>query len=217
MKYNYLFFDLDGTLTDSGNGILSSYKSTLDKYGIDYSTLDLTKYIGPPIAEGFYELISPDKAVVDEAVEYFRNDFAPYKMLSENALYDGITDMLKNVTAAGCKVYLATAKPEQNAVKILEYFNIIEYFDGVFGVLLDNTRGTKAEVLSAAIKEAGCSLESAVMIGDRKHDLLAAAELGVAGIGVLYGYGSHEELSNCKYIYLAKTVGDIYTFLADEN
>ncbi len=213
-KYKTLFFDLDGTLTDSGEGIIYSYKNTLEHFGIDTSTIDLKKYIGPPIEEAFKELLSTDKNVILEAVNFFREDFIPVGLLDKNKLYDGIDKMLLELDKMGYTICLATGKPEIYSIDVLKHFDIYKYFDFVAGTLTDGTRQEKIEVLNYALESFGFEKETTIMIGDRKYDLEAAEEMGIDGLGVLYGYGSKAELSSYNHVYLAKTVDDVLKFFS---
>ena len=212
--YQTVLFDLDGTLTDPGLGITNSVMYALDKFHIkveDRATL--YKFIGPPLKESYkkYYHLSDDE--IDRAVAYYREYFSK-KGMYENELYDGIVKVLKQIKDSGRKVVLATSKPEEFAVEILRYFEIDRYFDFTACATMDGIRGSKADVISYAL-EAGeiTDLQSAVMIGDREYDILGAKAFGLDSIGVLYGYGSREELQNAGATYLAESVEDILKFL----
>ena len=212
--YQTVLFDLDGTLTDPGLGITNSVMYALDKFHIkveDRATL--YKFIGPPLKESYkkYYHLSDDE--IDRAVAYYREYFSK-KGMYENELYDGIVKVLKQIKDSGRKVVLATSKPEEFAVEILRYFEIDRYFDFTACATMDGTRGSKADVISYAL-EAGeiTDLQSAVMIGDREYDILGAKAFGLDSIGVLYGYGSREELQNAGATYIAESVADIFNLL----
>ena len=212
--YKTVLFDLDGTLTDPGLGITNSVMYALDKFHIkveDRATL--YKFIGPPLKDSYkkYYHLSDDET--DRAVSYYREYFSD-KGMFENKLYDGIVDVLKQIKDSGRKVVLATSKPEKFAIEILKHFGIYEFFDFTACATMDEIRSSKVDVIAYAL-EAGkiTDLQSAVMIGDREYDIFGAKEFGLSSIGVLYGYGSREELQNAGATYLAESVEDILKFL----
>lgn len=209
-EYTHLLFDLDGTITDSEPGIINCIKYALDRYGFDYRGVDLNKYLGPPLKLTFAELLGEDNA--SAAIDVYRERFRT-KGIFENSLYGGITDMLSALKAQGYILSIATSKPEEYAIIILEYFHVADLFSYVTGSLLDNTRQDKAEVIEYAINRAGCTKNSCLMIGDRNHDLLGAEKVGIDAMGVLYGYGSYEELSLCKSVFLAEKPEDVIKYL----
>lgn len=212
--YQTVLFDLDGTLTDPGLGITNSVMYALKKFHIEVEDrTELYKFIGPPLKDSYkkYYHLSDDETI--RAVAYYREYFSE-KGMYENELYDGIVEVLKQIKDSGRRVVLATSKPEEFAVEILRYFEIDRYFDFTACATMDGTRGSKADVISYAL-EAGeiTDLQSAVMIGDREYDILGAKAFGLDSIGVLYGYGSREELQTAGATYLAETVEDILKFL----
>ena len=211
--YNAVLFDLDGTLTDPGMGITNSVAFALRKYGIEVQDRkELYKFIGPPLYESFMKHYSFSKEEAETAVSYFREYFRDTGIF-ENEVYDGIENLLKKIKASGRKIILATSKPEEFAKRILVHFNLDKYFDFVAGATMDSSRVEKSDVIAYALKESGCSAENAVMVGDRMHDILGAKENGLASIGVLFGYGSREELENAGADYIAETVDDIIKYI----
>lgn len=211
-KYSLLLFDLDGTLTDSKPGILNSMKYAFEKLGYAYDGLDLNQFLGPPLADTFQQTVGTE--YMEDAIHYFRERYAGGGMF-ENTLYDGVVDMLDNLRNTGCKLAIATSKLEHSARIILEHFGIIDYFATVTGSLFDNSRQKKTEVITLALELTGFANTDALMIGDRYHDLDAAAQLGIDAMGVLYGYGSMEELSAHPSIYLAESPSDVCGFLQE--
>lgn len=209
-----IIFDLDGTLTDSGEGIINSLKYTLKAYGIsNYDEKSLNKFLGPPLIESFMEELGFDKLKALEAVDKYREYFRDIGIF-ENRLYNGIELLLKSLAADERKIILATSKAEVFAVRVLEHFNISHYFWAVAGSELDGTRIKKSEVIRYALDKAGIDeLSSAVMIGDRKHDILGAKEIGIDSIGVLYGYGNYEELKNAGASMIVESVEDLHKAL----
>lgn len=211
--YNTVLFDLDGTLTDPGTGITNSVAHALKKYGIEVQDKkELYKFIGPPLYESFMKYYGFSKEEAETAVDYFRDYFRDTGIF-ENKVYDGIPNLLNELEASGIKIILATSKPEEFAKRILAHFNLDKYFDFVAGATMDSSRVKKGDVIAYALKESGCSAENAVMIGDKMHDILGAKENGLDSIGVLFGYGSREELENAEADYIAETVDDIIKFI----
>lgn len=211
--YDIILFDLDGTLTDPGLGITNSVAYALKYYGIEEEDRkSLYKFIGPPLSDSFskYYGFSDEKAM--EAVwkyrEYFRD-----KGLYENEVYEGIRDLLGKIKASGRRIVLATSKPEEFSVRILEHFDLMKYFDVVAGASMDEKRNKKGDVIRYAMEKGGFTSEGAVMIGDREHDIFGAKENGLPSIGVLYGYGNEDELRSAGADYIAENVEDIYALL----
>ena len=207
--FDTVLFDLDGTLTDPGRGITNSVAYSLKKFGIKVDDKkELYKFIGPPLYESFMKYYGFSKEEAETAVDYFREYFRDTGIF-ENEVYDGIEDLLKKIKASGRKIILATSKPEEFAKRILAHFGLDKYFDFVAGATMDSSRVNKGDVIAYALKKSCCSSENAVMIGDKMHDILGAKENSLASIGVLFGYGSREELENAGADYIAETVNDI--------
>ena len=145
----------------------------------------------------------------DEAVKKYRERYAIYNTL-ENRLYDGMKEVLINLKDKGFKLILATSKPEEFAIRILEHFQLEQYFDFVGGASMDGVRSKKADVISYALEKAGIEdLSKTVMVGDREHDILGAKEVGIDSIGVLFGYGNYEELKKAGATHIVNTVSEI--------
>lgn len=211
--YKTVLFDLDGTLTDPGLGITNSVAYALKKYGIEVSYREkLYSFIGPPLKDSFkkYYGFSDEKAM--EAIMYYREYFKD-KGIFENEVYDGIKELLRRVKESGRKIVLATSKPEEFALRILEHFELTEFFDVVAGASMDEKRNKKGDVIKYALEKGCLTPEDAVMIGDREHDVLGAQENGIDTIGVLYGYGSRDELEKAGAMHIAETVDDVYALL----
>ena len=209
-KYRYALFDLDGTLTDPGEGITKSVQYALAKFGICVENRrELYCFIGPPLHESFevyYEFSRPDAM---RAVEYYREYYAG-KGIFENLVYEGIEETLAQLQAQGVKICLATSKPELYAKQILEHFALDGYFTAIAGSEMDGTRTKKAEVVERALMLLGNpDAADCIMIGDREHDVLGGAAHGLDTLGVLFGYGNREELARAGATYLAKTPADI--------
>lgn len=213
----YLMFDLDGTLTDPMVGITSSVKYALSKFGIEVRYLkELTPFIGPPLVDSFQEFYGMSREDADRAVEYYREYFAP-KGIFENEIYEGIPEMLSDLSERGFTLLLATSKPAVFAEQILKHFGIDEYFSYVGGSELDGRRSTKTEVIEYVLSACKIKPEEAIMVGDRKHDVEGAKNCGVESVGVLYGYGGVEELEKAGADHLAGSVAELRDFLGTQN
>ncbi len=193
--YKTILFDLDGTLTDPAEGITNSVAYALERYGIEVpERKELYCFIGPPLTDSFKKYYGFSDSQAVEAVEVFREYFRD-KGIFENVMYEGIDTLLSQLKKAGKTVVLATSKPEPFARRILERFGLISNFDIVAGATFDETRVKKADVIAYALSQLPeCDLSSCIMVGDREHDVKGALEHGISCIGVLWGYGSKEEL-----------------------
>ncbi len=192
----YIFFDLDGTLTDPKEGITNSVAYSLEYFGIYTKNKDnLCKFIGPPLKQSYERFYGFDSDKADLAVEKYREYFGP-KGLYENKVYDGIPELLQSLVNKGYKLVLATSKPRVYAVKILKHFDLYKYFDFVSGSELDGRRTDKSEVIKYAIDSLNVSNDEVIMIGDREHDMIGAVKNNVKSIGVLWGYGNEDELKS---------------------
>ena len=211
--YKTVLFDLDGTLTDPGLGITNSVAYALNHCGITAESREsLYPFIGPPLNESFmkYYGFTAEKAM--EAISVYREYFRD-KGLYENEVYAGVRELLEVIKASGRKIVLATSKPEEFSVRILEHFDLMKYFDVVAGASMDEKRNKKGDVIAYAMEKGGFTAESAVMIGDREHDIFGAKENGLDSIGVLYGYGDRNELEKAGADYIAESVEDILIYL----
>lgn len=208
--YTHLLFDLDGTLTDPAQGITRSVAYALRKFGIEETNLtELYPFIGPPLIDSFIKFygLTPEQA--RQGVTCYREYFVP-KGMYENTVYPGVKTMLADLKRAGYILLLATSKPEPFARDILAHFSLDPYFDFVCGASLDETRTAKPDVIRYALETAGFpNPASCLMIGDREHDVLGAKACGIASAGVLYGYGSREELESAGADYICATVEEL--------
>ncbi len=210
---NY-FFDLDGTLTDSADGIINSVIFAVATYGIEETDREALKaFVGPPLLESLMNRYGFSKEEAEEAVARFRVRFSSVGIF-ENSLYDGIPAVLEQVKARGDRVILATSKPEVFARRILDHFDLTQYFDYICGAdLAENKRMEKEEVLRYALETSGADPKDSYMIGDRKYDMESGKKLGLSTVGVLYGYGSREELDTAGADAICATVADLKEFL----
>jgi len=190
-----VLFDLDGTLTDPREGIVACLKYALLGLGHDCpSDLDLARFIGPPLKESFAVLLhTADRKQINAAVELYRQRFSSKGML-ENTVYPGIHSALTTLRGRGALLFVTTSKPRVFAERIVEHFGLKEYFCAVYGSELDGTRSDKGDLIAHVLQAESLSPHSTVMVGDRAHDILGAKAHAVFPIGVLWGYGSSDEL-----------------------
>lgn len=214
---DYILFDLDGTLTDPKEGITKSFQYALAHFGINEPDLDkLEVLIGPPLRDSFIDFYGFTRENVNEAVMKYRERFAT-QGIYENIIYEGIPSMLQKLSDAGKMLAIASSKPTIFVEKILEHFEIKEYFHHIIGSNLDGTRSDKAEVVDAAIAEFGkVNKEDIIMVGDRKFDVIGAHEREIEVIGVTYGYGGEEELMESGADYVVNTVEELENVLLNK-
>lgn len=212
--YQYILFDLDGTLTNSELGITTCVQHALEKFGIEVEDRGVLRpFIGPPLGESFQVYYGLTEDESKKAIEYYRERFS-VKGLYENEVYEGVEKMLQTIKDSGKKLIVATSKPEKFTMTILEHFNLLKYFDFVAGATLDGSRGEKADVIRYALEISGIEDKTeAIMVGDRKFDILGAKENGLASIGVLYGFGDREELTEAGADYIVERAEDIVKVL----
>lgn len=215
MPYQYMLFDLDGTLTDPGLGITNSVMHALRQMGAAVSERSaLYPFIGPPLKDSFHRFFAFTEEQCQEAIRYYREYFKRQGIF-ENEVYEGICELLAGLKKEGKTLAVATSKPEVFAIQILKYFDLFQYFDLVAGATLDGSRSEKADVIRYALEQLGLPDKSAVlMVGDREHDILGAKENGLASIGVLYGYGSREELRKAGAAWIVETPEEILSVLS---
>ena len=210
MQQKYLLFDLDGTLTDPAEGITNSVMYALKKFGIFIEDRrELYPYIGPPLTDSFMRYHGLSAAQADKALGYYREYFS-VKGMFENTPYSGIAAFLEGLSNNGYTLLIATSKPEEFTVQILQHFSLDKHFAFVAGNTLDESRPTKASVIAYLREQypAICA-ENALMIGDREFDIEGARQNGLASIGVLYGYGSREELESSGATALAADLDEL--------
>ena len=211
-KYDYILFDLDGTLTDSGPGIMNGFEYSLGKMGVEYPGRDyLKQFVGPPLGDSFEKTLgfSPEDAA--KGIAFYREYYAD-KGVYENDVYPGVFELLDKLKASGKKMIVATTKAELMANVVMDHFGLRKYFDLM--VASNNTdRKNKIDVLSFAIENGGVDTAKAVMIGDRFYDVTGASHFGIDSVGVLYGYGSRQELEDAGATYIAETVENLSEIL----
>lgn len=214
MNKEYILFDLDGTLTDPALGITNSLMYALEKLGMHIeSREELYKFIGPPLIEMMMQEYGFSREKAERGLALYREYFS-VKGLFENSVYDGIPEMLEKLQNKGYKLVLATSKPELYAKQILEHFNIAKYFYFIGGSDMSETRSTKEAVIEYDLEALGNpSVDKCIMVGDRKYDVVGSREFGIDCVGVLFGYGSREELKEAGAAYIVETVEELEKLL----
>jgi phosphoglycolate phosphatase len=209
-----ILFDLDGTLTDSKAGIIKSAQYALESFGIEIeNTDDLTQFIGPPLRQMFKELYNFNDTDVEKAVEKFRERYFSIGVY-ENEMYKGIDVLLGKLKDRSKTLFVATSKVTTLANTVLSHFKIYNYFSFVSGAEMNGDRSEKTEVIKYALEQKNITdLSGCIMIGDRKHDILGAKTFGMKSVGVLYGYGGFEELSEAGADYIVKDVNELSELL----
>lgn len=203
--FQTILFDLDGTVADSGMGITNSVIYALKKYNIEVrERSDVYYFIGPPLHESFQKTLNCTEEEAMKAVAYYREYYSD-RGIFENEIYPGVPQLLETLHDAGKNVVLATSKPEIYAKRILEHFDLAQYFTAAAGANMDGTRTKKAEVIRYAMELCGAEPESTIIIGDREHDVLGAKETGIKSCGVLWGYGSLQELTAAGADFIVHT------------
>lgn len=210
MQIDTILFDLDGTLTDSGEGIMNSVEYALEKYGIKVEDREqLRAFVGPPLAEQFSKFCGFSAEEGHRAVDVYR-EYYQEKGIFENSVYEGIPEVLETLKSRGYKICMATSKPEKYAKLIAEHFDFAKYFDVIAGSLMDGGRVNKNEVIEYVLEQCGATdREKVLMIGDRCYDIIGAKKAGTHSMGVLFGYGSREELEEAGADLIAETPADI--------
>lgn len=205
----YILLDLDGTVTDSQRGIKNSVEYALNAFNIKVKDRnELDKYIGPPLRQSFMRFAGLSEENSNIAMKKYREYYGP-KGIFENELYKGIEELLRELKERDKRVILATSKPWIYAEIILEHFDIKKYFDFVSGSELNGARTDKAEVIKYAVDKFGIEKDNAIMIGDREHDIKGAHKNGIRALGVLYGFGSREELEQAGADIICADVKDL--------
>ena len=198
-----ILFDLDGTLTDSGEGIIKSSAMVLEKYGLPVPSYEeMRVFVGPPLHETFHKFGVP-KEKCDDAVELYRARYNTVGLF-ENFPYPGIRELLEALKAQGHRLFVATSKPEEMSVRILEHFDLAKYFEIIAGATLDRSRLEKSDVIAYLLQQAG-SVENCIMIGDTVFDVVGAAAHKIPTIGVAWGYGKVEDMKNAGAMAIAET------------
>ncbi len=206
-----ILFDLDGTLTDSGEGIINCAILALEHFGLPIpSREEMRVFVGPPLHESFIKHGVPaDKA--EEAIRVYRSRYIPIGAY-ENTPYPGIRELLEALKAEGHKLYVATSKPEEMSIKILEHFDLAKYFNMICGATMDTSRSSKDAVIAYLLEQNGRT-DNMIMVGDTKFDILGAKAHGIPAIGVSWGYGKVEEMAAAGAAGIANSMEELLALL----
>jgi len=210
-----ILFDLDGTITDPKVGITKAVQYALRSFGINVenSDDDLCKFIGPPLRQSFKDFYGFGTDKAEEAVRKYREYFLE-KGIYENTMYEGMDVMLDKLKKRGKTLIVATSKPTCLAERVLSHFKLDQYFAFVSGAEMNGDRSEKIEIILYAFEKNKINDPGrCVMVGDRKHDIIGAKKAGIDSIGVLYGYGGREELSDAGATHLAESVAELEKLL----
>lgn len=212
-NYETVLFDLDGTLTDPGEGVTNSVAYALEKFGISVEDKrELYRFIGPPLLYSFENFYGFSESDAKKALGYYREYYSKTGIF-ENRIYDGIKDLLTDLKKSGKKFVVATSKPEHFAKIVLKNFDILGYFDFLGGASLDESRSEKNEIMEYALNTCKTDVTKAIMIGDRHFDIDGAKLFGMDSIGVLFGYGTREELESAGATYIVNSADEIRKIL----
>ena len=211
MAQKILIFDLDGTLTDSGEGIINCAILALEHFGLPVPSREaLRVFVGPPLHEIFIKFGVP-KDQTDEAIKVYRSRYTTVGKF-ENFPYPGIPEMLQKLKNAGHRLFVATSKPEIMAQEIMEKFGLSPHFEIICGATLDKSRSEKADVIAYLLQKIGSSGE-AVMVGDTAYDVIGAAAHGIPCIGVAWGYGSVADMQRAGARCIAHSTEELFELL----
>ena len=215
MKYTHLFFDLDGTLVDSGEGIIKGIEYSLAKFGITVEDNSVLRtFIGPPLVDSFRQNYGFETEKAMLAIKYYREYYNEIG-IKEAYVYNGLVETLQALKNKGYVLAVATSKPEVLANRVLEYFGLAKFFDTISGASLDERLSHKDVILDYALKKYGVDRAKCLMIGDRKFDVLGAKANSIDCLGVLYGYGDLPEMEKAGATYIVKTPAEILELLAN--
>lgn len=216
MEIKAILFDLDGTLTDSCEGIIKSVQYALHSFGIKEENIEnLKRFVGPPLREGFKEFYQMDDEAAELATAKYRERYLPIGVF-ENQVFDGVYEMLEGLKKAGFSLHIATSKPQVIVQTVLEHFHLTDYFTHIVGASMDGSFGEKPEVIAEVVRRLQLPKEACIMVGDRKYDAMGAAENGLAFIGVTYS-GSGAELAEYPHLLLADTPQEIVAYLTEQK
>lgn len=213
MKYKYILFDLDGTLSESAPGIRYSLEKTCEELnftGVDFS--DYTKYIGPPLVSTFKNICKFPDEIYDEAYDIYMRHYAE-KGIFMNKPYDGIEDVLTKLKDEGYKLAVCSSKLEENSKKVVDIIGLTKYFDAICGSNRDSTRKDKKDLIPYAVEKLGGKIDEAVMIGDTYFDAKGAELCAVDFIACGFGYGNTGEMLKYPYTALAEKPADIFNII----
>lgn len=205
-----ILFDLDGTLTDSGPGIVAGLRYALDAMGVEHpDDPTMRTFLGPPLMVTFREHFGMDDGQIEQGIALYREHYNDTGLFN-NIVFDGIPELLSALQSDGYTLATATSKPTETATRILEHFELAKHFTFIGGATMDSTRSLKADVIAHALESVNAGEFSQIhMVGDRGHDVVGAREHGIETIGVTWGYGTPAELTDAGARVLVESPADI--------
>lgn len=212
--YKAILFDLDGTLTESGEGITKSVQYALEKLGKPEEDLEALKvFVGPPLMEQFMKYADLDEETARRAVEIYRERYSTIGIF-ENRPYPGVAHMLEELKKKGYLLAVASSKPEYFVKRILAHFDLEKYFDEAVGSEMSGSRTNKTEVIEETLRRLHLEnhREQVLMVGDKEHDVLGARKAGLECLAVSYGYGTMEELTEARPLQIAASADEVLDF-----
>lgn len=212
--YQAILFDLDGTLTQSGEGITRSVQYALEKLGKpEPDRKKLEVFVGPPLLQQFMKYAELDEETAAKAVEYYRERYSTVGIY-ENKLYPGVEELLKQLKSRGYILAVASSKPEYFVRKVLEHFGLTGYFQEIAGSEMNGSRTSKAEVIQEVLERLHMSRrrKEVIMVGDKEHDILGARQAGLDCVAVSYGYGTEEELEKAAPLKTVASTRELLDF-----
>lgn len=212
--YKAILFDLDGTLTESGEGITKSVQYALEKLGKPEEDLEALKvFVGPPLMEQFMKYADLDEETARRAVEIYRERYSTIGIF-ENRPYPGVAHMLEELKKKGYLLAVASSKPEYFVKKILAHFDLEKYFDEAVGSEMSGSRTNKTEVIEETLRRLHLEnhREQVLMVGDKEHDVLGARKAGLECLAVSYGYGTMEELTEARPLQIVASADEVLDF-----
>lgn len=218
-ELDLILFDLDGTLTDAGPGILNCLEYALQDQGIEYPDREgMRSYLGPPLAVTFANEFNMNSKQVTQAIDKYRERYHDIGLF-ENSVYPGIPELLTSLQAAGFRLATATSKPEYSATRILQHFELDQYFEFIGAAALDGSRDSKSLVIAHTLQNTNThpTSHNMIMIGDRHHDVQGARDHGIDTIGVLWGYGDRDELDEAGAINIAQNPVELRDLLLNPS
>lgn len=206
-----ILFDLDGTLTDSGEGIINCATLALNHFGLPVPDRETMRvFVGPPLDETFMKFGVPaDKT--DEAIAVYRSRYTTVGKF-ENHPYPGVEELLQRLQNQGHRLFVATSKPEGMSIEILEKFGLARYFEMICGATLDGSRSKKADIITYLLERSG-DTENAIMVGDTAYDVIGAKAHGMPAVGVAWGYGKTEDMASAGAAAIAHTMEELFDIL----
>ncbi len=216
-KFDGVLFDFDGTIADTSRGIYNGFDYARRELGYrELTKEELSTVIGPPLFGSFKEFYQVDDAAAHELVAKYR-EYYSVKGIFEIEMYKGIDKLFADLKAAGIKIGVATAKPQNFTEKALKKLGIDKYLDTIVGPDFNNISDSKVEIIKKALQNIGTSPDRTCMVGDKRYDIEGAKNIKITGVGVLYGFGSREELENANADYIVSDVDSLYKYLLGDS